>query len=778
MSHSESAQGPLKNDNGKSAKQSDDRRDRLGKNLLSIGDAVIVTDSHGNVILLNPAAESLTGWTDHDARDRPIETVFRIIHEVTRQPVIQPVKEVIAHGGVQNLAQFTLLIAKDGSERAIADSASPICDESGDLDGIVLIFRDTTERRQVERRIEDEWRRGEVIIAAVQDSLIVLDVDLHVRSANRSFYEIFDTLPEQTLGRSLFDLGEGQWNVDGLRTLLEEILTGDLHSGEYQVEREFPAVGKRIILVNARKLNGKDGREKMLLLAIEDITGRSQLANSLAASEIRFRRLFESAKDGILILDAETGAIDDANPFVLDLLGYSRLELLGKHLWDIGLFGDIEASRASFRELQERGYVRYEDLPLETKDGRHVEVEFVSNVYRVNEHMIIQCNIRDVTARKQTEKESKQARAATEAAGRAKDRFLATLSHELRTPLTPVLAAIAYIEMVPGMSGEEIRQHLDAIRRNVELEAQLIDDLLDVTRIGSGKLELHQEVLDIHTSLRSALEVCQADIETKKLEVSLALGAEVHKVWADPARIQQVFWNLIKNAVKFTPVGGRISLRSRAAGPEQIAIEIADSGIGIEPEALSRVFDAFEQGGQSVTRRHGGLGLGLAIAKMLVDLHSGELSVTSGGMSTGSVFKVKLKTVIPVQDQALPPVPAVAGLHKVLLVDDNVDTLQTLAMVLRSSGFNVRTESSVETALAALGSEQFNLLVSDIGLPDGSGLDIMRHCRDHLGLKGIAFSGYATDYDVRASYEAGFAHHLAKPADIGRMIGLATRMVS
>ncbi len=778
MSLSKPAKNRIDDGDADSANDPGDRRFRLGKNLLSIGDAVIVTDSHGNVILLNAAAESLTGWTDYEARNRPIETVFKIINEVSRQPVIQPVSEVISCGGVHTLADFTLLIAKDGSERAIADSAAAIRNDSGDLDGIVLIFRDTTERRQIERRLEDEWHHGQVIIAAVQHSLVVLDVDMKVRSANRAFYECFQTSPEATLGQSFFDLAGGQWRIDELRAMFTEVVAENIPSGDYDVECDFQSIGKRCMHLSVRKLNGKDGRQAMFLLTIEDATRRSRTAATLAASEVRFRRLFEAAKDGILILDAETGAIDDANPFLLELSGYSHPEILGKHLWDIGLFGDIEASRASFRELQERGYVRYEDLPLETKNGRHVEVEVVSNVYRVHEHMIIQCNIRDVTARKQLEKEAKQARAATEAAGRAKDRFLATLSHELRTPLTPVLAAIAYIEMVPGMSGDEMRQHLDAIRRNVELEAQLIDDLLDVTRIGSGKLELHQEVLNIHTSLRSALEVCQSDIEAKKLEVSLALGAGAHRVWADPARIQQVFWNLIKNAVKFTPAAGRISLRSREVSPDRIAIEVADSGIGIEPEALPRVFDAFEQGGQSVTRRHGGLGLGLAIAKMLVDLHGGELTVTSGGQSTGSVFRVELKTVAPLKAQHPLPEPPITTHHKVLLVDDNVDTLHTLAMVLRSSGFNVRTETSVETALAALGSEQFNLLVSDIGLPDGSGLDIMRHCRDHLGLKGIAFSGYATDYDVRASYEAGFAHHLAKPADIGRMIGLATRMVS
>jgi PAS domain S-box-containing protein len=762
----------------KSAAEKADQRDRLGKNLLSIGDAVIVTDSLGNVILLNAAAEFLTGWTDHDARDRPIETVFRIIHEVTREPVLQPVHEVIERGGVQTLAQWTLLVAKNGSERAIADSASAIHDETGHLDGVVLIFKDTTVSRAEERRHDEDRRHGEVIIATVRDPLVVLNSDLKIRSANLSFYETFQTTPGETLNQSFLDLGNGQWKSQGLQSLLEEILNGNTSSGEFQVERDFPSIGKKVMLINARKLNGKDGHNVMILIAIEDITERSQMANSLAASEVRFRRLFESAKDGILILNAETGAIDDANPFLLDLLGYTRLEVLGKHLWEIGLFGDIEASRMSFRELQEKGYVRYENLPLETKDGQHVDVEVVSNVYHVNERMIIQCNIRDVTARKRVEDENKRAKEALEASGRAKDRFLATLSHELRTPLTPVLATLAYLEMTQHLPAAELQQELDSIRRNVELEAQLIDDLLDVTRIGSGKVELHREVLDIHAALRSALAVCQPEIDAKTLEVSLALRAKEHRVWADPARIQQVFWNLIKNAVKFTPDSGRISVRSADVGPERMAIEVADTGIGIAPESLARIFDAFEQGDQSVTRQHGGLGLGLTIARTLVDLHGGRLTATSQGRSCGSVFRVELETVAELMNQDPPVELAMSGVHKVLLVDDNAETLRTIAMVLRSSGFDVRTAESVESAFAALRLEHFNLLVSDIGLPDGSGLDIMRHCRDNLGLKGIAFSGYATDYDLRSSQEAGFAHHLAKPAGLGRMIGLAKRMVS
>ena len=217
MPHSNVANDRLDDDDGNPVKQFDGQRERLGMNLLSIGDAVIVTDSLGNIILLNPAAESLTGWTDVEARHRPIEAVFRIIHEVTRQPVIQPVKKVIESGTVENLAQFSLLIAKDGSERAIDDSASPMRDERGELDGVVLIFRDTTERRRQENMLLEAYRHSEVIIAVVQYSLVVLDVNLRVRSANRSFYESFQTSPEETVSRSFFGLGDGQWNVNGLR---------------------------------------------------------------------------------------------------------------------------------------------------------------------------------------------------------------------------------------------------------------------------------------------------------------------------------------------------------------------------------------------------------------------------------------------------------------------------------------------------------------------------------------------------------------------------------
>jgi PAS domain S-box-containing protein len=491
---------------------------------------------------------------------------------------------------------------------------------------------------------------------------------------------------------------------------------------------------------------------------------------SLAQSELRFRRLFEAAKDGILILDGERGAIIEANPFLMDLLGCSHAELVGKHLWEIGLLGDEAASRKSFRELQEKGYVRYENLPLRTNRGSHVEVEVVSNVYNVGGHMIIQCNIRDVTERKRYEEQLRRA----EEAGIAKDRFIAMLSHELRTPLTPVLATVAYLETRLDLP-KELHGEIALIRRNVEMEAHLIDDLLDLTRIGQGKLELHPEIVDVRVVIRTALQVCQIEIDAKKLEVSLALRADSHLVWADPARLQQVFWNLIKNAVTYTPSDGRITIGSADTGASRLAVEVADTGSGIAKEDLQRIFEPFEQGPRSASRRHGGLGLGLAIARTLVEMQGGSLTAANRDEGCGSVFRVELDTIPALPDQDLPTDPDLRAhedsLH-ILFVEDNPDTLRAISLLLRSAGFVVRTAVNVSEAIASLSIHRFDLLISDIELPDGSGLEIMRYGRDSFGLQGIAFSGYATDDDVTQSIEAGFAHHLAKPSKFDVLVDL------
>ena len=365
-------------------------------------------------------------------------------------------------------------------------------------------------------------------------------------------------------------------------------------------------------------------------------------------------------------------------------------------------------------------------------------------------------------------------------ANQAKDHFLAALSHELRTPLAPVLATVSVLADDASLPAA-VHDRLAMVRRNVELEARLIDDLLDLTRITHGKLELRPEVTDVGEMVRQALRnCCTEDVDNGRLRLELDFGADDHRLWADPPRLMQVFWNLLKNAVKFTPDGGSIRVRSRreeGSGGPRLVVEIADTGIGIEPDVLPRLFQGFEQGSRTITRRFGGLGLGLAISRAIVDLHGGRLAAASEGPGRGALFTVDLPVgVLPPAETPAATVPAVpdavaadeaAVSLRILLVEDHADTAEALADLLRLMGHEVAVAGSVAAGLAAAAEGSaaggVDLVVSDLGLPDGSGQDLMRELVRRYGWKGIALSGYGMEEDVHRSREAGFARHLTKP---------------
>jgi signal transduction histidine kinase/HAMP domain-containing protein len=350
----------------------------------------------------------------------------------------------------------------------------------------------------------------------------------------------------------------------------------------------------------------------------------------------------------------------------------------------------------------------------------------------------------------------------------AKDQFLAMLSHELRTPLTPVLASAVALENEPGLS-ENVHESLQMIRRNVELEARLIDDLLDLTRIDKGKIQLSFEVVNAHTLLQNALEICQAEIDRKHLTPRLDLAAEKVYLRADPARLQQIFWNLINNAVKFTARDGQISISTNDDTGDRLRIEIADTGLGIEPESLPKIFDAFEQGGRT---QLGGLGLGLAISKRLVEAHSGTITAESAGRNKGAKFTLIFPVCEKVDAQAPLAVSPRAAHHRamrVLLVEDHEDTKQSLTKLLRLRGYYVESASNVQSALDLIAQDQFDVLISDLGLPDGSGIDLIRRVQSDRPVLGIALTGFGMEEDIRKSREAGFKHHLVKPIDLNKL---------
>ncbi len=329
----------------------------------------------------------------------------------------------------------------------------------------------------------------------------------------------------------------------------------------------------------------------------------------------------------------------------------------------------------------------------------------------------------------------------------AKDQFLAMLSHELRTPLTPVIASALELEGERALP-ENIHESLHMIRRNVELEARLIDDLLDLTRISKGKVQLNFEVVDAHSLLRNALEIYQSEIERKHLALRLDLAAQDVHLRADPARLQQIFWNLINNAVKFTPEEGQISISTSNDSDEQFHVEIADNGLGIEPESLPKIFDAFEQGTRT---QLGGLGLGLAISKTLVEAHKGTIAAESAGRNKGTTFRLAFPTCEKPDDQSVPTVPRQAPQRqtmRILLVEDHEDTNRSLTRLLRRRGYEVQSAASLQGALDLSAKEEFDVLISDLGLPDGSGIDLMQRLSSNRSLFGIALTGFGMEEDI------------------------------
>ena len=363
-------------------------------------------------------------------------------------------------------------------------------------------------------------------------------------------------------------------------------------------------------------------------------------------------------------------------------------------------------------------------------------------------------------------------------ANAAKDQFLALLSHELRNPLSPVIAMVGELE-ASTLDSANTKRALEVIRRNVELEARLIDDLLDVTRISKGKLKLTLETVSVHQTLQRAYEICREDILAKELGVEFRLRAEHEYVDGDPARLQQVFWNLIKNGVKFTPAKGRIIIETLNPSPDKIEIRTTDTGIGIDPAQLERIFNAFEQGQSSITRRFGGLGLGLAISKAMVTAHGGRIGAESAGKDQGSTFIVSLKTVpAPLADGKEKPSGERTDGQKsradsraphLLVVDDHHDTCIGMKMMLERRGYQITLAHSAGQAVEKARQENFDLVISDIGLPDRSGYELMQELRAEKGLRGIALSGFGMENDVSRARAAGFSEHLTKPINFERL---------
>ena len=618
------------------------------------------------------------------------------------------------------------------------------------------------------------------------DPLVVLDNSLHVQTANRAFYEWFGASREQIQNVPLSHLGEQDWKASDLWSSLQATLADNSEFQTIELESEFPNIGRRTVLLDARRLV-RDGNA-LVLLSFRDITGRKRAEQALRESEARFRTLFESMDEGYCVVEM----IFDENNISTD---YRFLEINPAFEKQTGienprgrLMREIAPEHEQhWFDLYGRVALSGETLRFE-RPAAALQRYYEVCAFRVGVPELRRVGIvfNDITARKSLERQrellliqEEQLRKDAEATVRAKDHFLAALSHELRTPLSPVVLTVAVMERDPDLPGK-FRENLAMIRRNIALETRLIDDLLDLNRATSGKMHLHTEATHMHLAIAQAIQTCSSETSAKDLKVNLDLRAAIDLVNADPARLQQTIWNLLSNAAKFTPKGGSIFIRTQSSDG-WVRLEVRDTGIGIEPELLPKVFEPFEQGESKITRQYGGLGLGLAICKAIVDLHGGSIHAQSDGFGTGAVFTVVLpiacETAAGVVAMEKPTQSTGTEHVRVLLVEDHSDTRDVLATLLAASGYAVNTAGSVETALKLAASERFHVVVSDLGLPDGTGYDLMKQLRDQYGIVGIAVSGYGTEQDQQRSREVGFLDHVVKPVDFGELVAAIQRLI-
>ena len=625
--------------------------------------------------------------------------------------------------------------------------------------------------------LEGADRPYRLLVETMQQAVAVLNPEGVLLYCNPCFANLFamslQTLIGGTLDAFVAECDRSVW-TDMLLTIGSIPAQKDVRLRRADAT-EFPAMLALSVLSPGK-----------ICLLVTDLSQQRQFEDLVASkaalrhSEIRYRRLFETAKDGILILDSDTGKITDANPFMSELLGYSQNQFSGKELWEIGVFSDKTANEAAVSVLQEQGYIRYEHLPLETNAGQRAEVEIIANSYSEDEHNVIQCNIRDITERCQLETERDRLEkvmfeqsAALKDLHRRKDEFLAMLSHELRNPLSPIASALQLL----GLQKNEDRLQKQArtiIERQVGQLTRLIDDLLEVSRITTGRIHLQQERIALNDVISNAIETVRPLLDQRRHVFTVSLSPQPIWLMADAARLEQVIVNLLTNAAKFTDVDGHVWLTARQTGDE-CELRVRDTGVGIAPELLPHVFDLFTQAERSLDRSQGGLGIGLALVQRIVEMHQGRVEAIST-LGKGSEFIVCLPVMVDPESQpkqkhheiAIPAGPSL----RVLVVDDNEDAAEMLGMLLNQTGNDALAVYDGPSSLKAALDYRPNAVLLDIGLPGMDGFEVARNIRKQAIFTNvvlIAMTGYGQDSDRRRSQEAGFDHHMVKPLDFKKL---------
>lgn len=632
----------------RAAAQLAEQRERLRVTLASIGDAVITTDTEARITFMNPIAESLLGWSRDDAIGEPLDSVFRIVDETTRAPFPNPTTRVLRDGAVVGLANHTILIRKDGTERPIDDSAAPITDGEGRTVGCVLVFRDATVRRAAEAELRRSEEHIRSVVNTIVDGIITIEQDGTVETFNPAAERIFGFAASEVIGQNI-------------RMLMPE---------PYHHEHD------------------------------------GYLANYLHTGQAK-------------------------------IIGIGR-EVVGRR-----------------------------------KDGSTFPMDLAVSEFRVGEERRFTGIVRDITVRKQAE-------AALREVDRRKNEFLAMLAHELRNPLAPIRNAVQVL-LLKGSHDPDLKWSRDVISRQVAHMARLLDDLLDVSRISHRKLELRKERIELADVIENAVETSRPLIDSGGHDLVIVLPRAPVYLWADGVRLAQVFANLLNNAAKYTHPGGHIRLTADRQDGDAV-VSVKDDGMGIAADMLPRIFDMFSQGDREMERYQGGLGIGLALVRGLVELHGGSVEVRSDGPDQGSEFIVRLPALVGAATTSAPPeeaVPASSPQYQILIADDLKDSTDSLALLFRVLGHEVHTAYDGEAALREVARLKPEVVLLDIGMPKLNGYEVCRRIREQAWGREIliiALTGWGQEDDRRRTEEAGFDHHIVKPVDPAEIMRLLTTL--